>query len=98
MRRLVPLIIAVGLLGPPAGAATFYFTPDVPTDDPSAAATTIFLPWDIVRYGPGGYSLKLTLPPGTAIDGLHQMCNGDWLFSVEAPATLGAATYEPADV
>ncbi|MBP7149739.1 MAG: hypothetical protein KBD01_19610, partial [Acidobacteria bacterium] len=59
---------------------------------------TIFLPWDTVRSGPGGYSRKLTLPPGTAIDGLHQMCNGDWLFSVEAPATLGAATYEPADV
>jgi hypothetical protein len=98
MRRLVPVLIAIGLLGPPVGAVSFYFTPDVPTDDPSGATTTIFLPWDVVRYDPGGYSLKLTLPSGTAIDGLHQLCNGDWLLSFESSATLGATTYDPRDV
>jgi hypothetical protein len=98
MRRLLPMLIALGLLGPPVGAVSFYFTPDVPTNDPTGATTTIFLPWDIVRYDPGAYTLALSLPSGTAVDGLHRMCNGDWLLSVESPATLGATTYDPRDV
>jgi len=98
MRRLMPMLIALGLFGPPIGATSFYFTPDVPTTDPSGATATVFLPWEIVRYDPGGYGVVLTLPPGTPVDGLHQMCRGDWLLSVEVPTTLGGVTYEPTDV
>lgn len=98
MRRLVPLLIALGLCGPPIGATSYYFTPDVPTTDPSGATATVFLPWQVVRYGPGGYSVALTLPSGTSIDAVHRMCNGDWLFSFEVPTTLGGVTWDPADV
>lgn len=98
MRRLVPMLIALGLFGPPIGAASFYFTPDVPTSDPSGATATVFLPWEIVRFDPGGYSVVATLPAGTAIDSLHLMCSGDWLVSVEVPTTLGGVTYDPTDV
>jgi hypothetical protein len=97
MRRLIPLLIVLGITGPPALAASFYFCPDVPTD----RAGTTYMPWNIVRNDSGAYSLALALPGSTATDSLHRMCSGDWLFSVEAAAELppgGGVFHEPRDV
>lgn len=99
MRRMLVLLVFVGVSALPASAIDFYISPDVPTDDPSALAT-IFLPWEIVRVNGAALSYNLTwsLPPTVALDALHETCVGDWLFSVEAPTDLGGTTYLPEDV
>jgi hypothetical protein len=100
MKRLLLLLLLIGVAGPPTAASSYYLSPDVPTDDP-AGSGTVFMPWDIVWHQAGAYSLAFSLPQNTAVDALHQMCNGDWLFSVEAPTELppGSGTlYFPGDV
>jgi hypothetical protein len=94
MKRLLPLLVVLGIAGLPALAISIYESPDVPTD----LSFTTYLPWDIVRNDSGAYALALSLPAYTAVDALHQRCDGNWLLSVEAPTDLGAVTYEPRDV
>jgi hypothetical protein len=99
MKRLLVVLLAAGLSGPPALAASYYLSPDVPTDDLLVPVT--YLPWEIVRNDSGVYTTWLSLPPTTAVDSVHAMCNGEWLVSVEAPAELppgGGVFYEPRDV
>ena len=73
MRKLVPLLIVLGVAVLPARAQTYYFSPDVPTD--LAGAT--YLPWEVVRKdAPGVYAVKLSLPFGAAVDSAHAMCSG----------------------
>ena len=38
---------------------------------------------------------RLKEADGTAVDALHRMNGGDWLFAVEAPARLGGTDFEP---
>jgi len=95
MRRLLLLLGVLGLAALPAWAVSFYESPDVPTDDPSGVT---YLPWEIVRYDSGIYSLKFAHPVNTPLDALHQFCTGDWLLSVEAPTDLGGIPYEPRDL
>ncbi len=73
---------------------SLYVTPDVPTD----LDATTYLPWEIVRGDVGSHASELLLPQGTAVDALHRMDGGDWLFSVAVPTTLDGATYRPADI
>jgi len=99
MRRLIPLLLILGVAVLPALAASYYFSPDVPTD----LAGTTYLPWMIVRNDSGIFTAPAVLaqPPVTAIDSIHPMCSGNWLFSVEAPMDLppgGGVYYEPWDV
>jgi hypothetical protein len=100
MKRLLLLLMLIGIAGAPAAASSYFLSPDVPTDDP-AGSGTVFMPWDIVWHQAGAYTLALSLPPDTAVDALHQMCSGDWLISVEVPTELppGSGTlYFPGDV
>lgn len=97
MRRRLLLLVVLAVVSPRADAASFYFSPDVPTDDPSGAAT-VFLPWEVVRNDAGTYTLKLSFPQNTPLDALHQMCSGNWLISVEAPTSLGGTEFDPRDV
>jgi len=94
MKRLLPLMMVLGMLGPPALAQSFYLSPDVPTN----LGGTNYMPWEVVRNDSGAYTLKLSLPPNTPVNGLHQMCRGYWLLTVEAPTTLGGTTFDPRDV
>src|SRR5438093_915645 len=95
MKRLLMMIVLLGAVGPPVLAISFYIAPDVPTD----LGGVTYLPWQVVRKdNPGPYSLSLTLPLGTPIDGLHRMDSGDWLISLNAPFDLGGITYDPRDV
>lgn len=99
MRRLIPLLLILGIAVLPALASSYYFSPDVPTD----LAGTTYLPWMIVRNDSGTFTAPAVLaqPPVTAIDSLHAMCSGNWLLSVEAPMDLpvgGGVFYEPWDV
>jgi hypothetical protein len=87
-------MMVLGMLGPPALAQSFYLSPDVPTN----LGGTTYMPWDVVRNDSGTYTLKLSLPPNTPVNGLHQMCKGFWLFTVEVPTKLGPNTYDPRDV
>lgn len=97
MRRLIVLLVVLAMASLPALAISYYFVPDVPTD----LGGVTYLPWQIVRNDSGVYSLRLMLPVDTPIDALHQMCNGDWLFSVEATTELppgSGAFFDPRDV
>jgi len=96
MRKLRLLILAlIGLVGSlPALGISLYVSPEVPT----TLSAVLRFPWDIVRYDSGVYSTTLSLPPPTAIDGLHRMDGGDWLLSVEAPRILGTIAADPRDV
>ena len=84
MRRVLPLLAVLALAGPPALAQSYYLSHDVPTN----RSLTFYLPSDVVRNDAGAYSLKMPLPGKASIDGVHQMCSGAWLFSVEAPTEL----------
>jgi hypothetical protein len=101
MKRLILLLALIAVLGPPVHAQrTLYLSPDVPTDDPGGSAT-IFLPWDVIEYKGGAYNPTPahSFPANTAVDALHKMDRPNhWLLSVEAPATLGATTFQPEDV
>ncbi len=100
MKRLLLHLGLLALATTPAYAVSYYFSPDVPTDDPSAAVS-VYLPWGIARSDSGIYSLDRNLPVGTAIDALHRMNSGDWLFSVEVATELppgSGAWFEPRDV
>lgn len=95
MKRLLLFTVLLVLATPGARAVSFYLSPDAPAD---LGGITRF-PWDIVRKdNPGPYTATLSLPGFTAIDGLHRLDSGDWLISVEAPADLGPATWDPRDV
>lgn len=88
------LAVSLALGFTPALAVSMYVVPDAPTD----LGGTTYLSNDIVRYNTPAYSLQVSLPPGTTIDGLHRMASGDYLFSVEAPVDLGGTTYLPQDI
>ncbi|UCF67936.1 MAG: hypothetical protein JSV80_01170 [Acidobacteriota bacterium] len=101
MRRRQIILVLLALTSSPVLAVSFYFSPDVPTDDPSGATAAIYLPWQIIRSDPGTYNVAQVLPRNTFVDGLHLMNNGDWLFSVEVPSELppgGGVFYQPGDV
>ncbi len=88
------VLACAALLAPAASGASLWVSPDVPT----TLGGTSYLPWEAPRHDAGIWTPALSLPPGTAIDGLHRMENGDWLFSVAAPATLDGTTFSPEDV
>ncbi len=95
-KRLIALLVILGIAGLPALAQSYYFSPDVPTD----LGGTTYLPWEVVRYDPGTFSLRLTFPV-TAVDSVHAMCSGNWLLSVETPEEIppgSGALYDPRDV
>jgi hypothetical protein len=97
MRRLLTVLLTIaGLAGlsPGALASSFYLTGDVPT----VAGGPTRQPWEIVRYDTGVYSVALALPAGTAVQGLHRRDDGQWLFSVAVPTTLGGTDYGPRDI
>jgi len=94
MKRLVLLLVVLGVAGPPWMAISFHESPDVPTD----LVGLTYLPRDVVRNDSGTYSLAMSFPPSTPVDALHQMCSGDWLLSVEVPTQLVAVAAEARDV
>ena len=94
MYRLLAFLALVWLTGIPAVASSFYVVPDVPT----TLSGSTYLPWTALRNDSGTYSVALTLPVNTHINALHRLDSGGWLFSVEAPTTLGGSTYDPRDV
>jgi hypothetical protein len=94
MRRLLVLLAVLGASGSPAPAISYYFSPDVPT----TLGGVTYMPWDIVRNDAGAYSLASSLPPGTSLDAIFRMNNGDWLLSVDAPVNLGGIDFDPRDV
>jgi hypothetical protein len=94
MKRLIPLLVVLGICGPPAMAISFHESADVPTD----LVGTTYLPWDVVRNDSGSYSLAMSHPPGTPVDALHQLCDGNWLMSVEVPTQLSFTEFEARDV
>lgn len=97
MKRLLTLLVVLGIAGSPALAISFYETNDVPTD----LAGVTYLPWDVLRNDSGMYSFITSLPMNTQVDSLHAMCSGDWLVSVETPTELppaGGAYFDPRDV
>ena len=94
MKRHLPLLMTLGMLGPPALAVSYSLSPDVPT----MLGGTTYTPWEVVRNDSGQYSLALSFPANTAVDSLHPMCGGHWLISVEVAANLGGDTYDPRDV
>lgn len=107
MRPPIALSIVLALATPvvlaqPAPSPTIYFVPDVPTDDPSGASATTFLPWNVVRYRAGTYAVALSLPPNTFLDAVHRMDRrGRWLLSVEVPTELppgSGIVFQPEDV
>jgi hypothetical protein len=100
MRRLLLLLGVLGLVSPPAIAVDFYLAPDAPIDLVGVGTS---LPWTVTRHvTPFTYTTAipqpLPLPFNTETDALHLMNSGDWLFSVGAPTTIGATTYQPEDV
>jgi len=74
--------------------ASFQISPDAPT----GLSGTTLLPSQVAFCDAGTCSLTLSLPDGTAIDGLHRMSAGDWLLSLAAPAALGGTAYDARDV
>lgn len=95
MKRIALLLALAAAIGMPAMAQTHYHSPDVPTD----LVGNTYLPWEIVRKdAPSTYGVTLTMPPNTAVDGIHAMCSGEWLVSLEAAADLGGTFYEAYDV
>lgn len=94
MKRLALCAAILALAAVPARAASFYFSPDVPTD----LGGTRYFPWDVVRDDGGVYSLVFSLPLGTSIDALFRMNSGDWLLSLRTQAVLGNLPFDPRDV
>ena len=93
--RQILLVLALSAASVRPIGASLYLSPDVPT----ALGATTYLPSDLVlRNDAGGYSLVLSLPSGTPVDGLYRMSSGDWLLSTESSAVLGGSTYDPRDV
>jgi hypothetical protein len=100
MKRLWMFLLVLGVAGSLAQAQlTLFLSPDVATD-PDGPPT--YLPWDVVEHvrgGPAFYSLTLTVPGEPAVDALHHVGPGDWLFSVGEPSDLGGfLEVDPADV
>jgi hypothetical protein len=77
-----------------AGAGVLYVTPDTPAD----LSGSVFKASDILRADGPHYTLERALPANARIDALQRMASGDWLVSLEAPATLGGTAYDPRDV
>jgi len=91
MKRLVllslALVAAAGLLH--AGTPV-WVTTDVPTDEGLNGLT--LLPWEIYQYDGSAYTLELSVPGMPDLNAIHRLdATGDWLFSVDAPSTLGGA-------
>ncbi len=92
MRRISLLfLLMAAVAGSFAYTATpVWVTPDVPTTE-TLNGTTL-LPWEIYRYDGASYTLALSVPGTPDLNAIHKMdLPGDWLFSVEAPSTLGGA-------
>ena len=102
-RLLLPALLALPVISAFA-SGEINFCVDIPT---TAAATT-YQPYQSVNgYAPASiYSYAATvngpgsgLSAGIHIDALTQRTSdGIFVFSVDAPATIGAATYHPADL
>ena len=95
--RWTAAMVAAAAALAPAPAASYFLTPDVPTD----LAGTTYTPWQVVHQDSGVYAIELALPTGTPVGALHQMCSGAWLFSVEAPTELppgSGMVFDPRDV
>ena len=102
-RRLVLLFGLLGLAGPPAQGATVLedisTSPDV-TIVLTAGPTSVD-DEDVVTQSPGE-SLALvdlsTLPASASVTAVHFEPQGDALFSLDTPATLGGILFLPGDV
>src|SRR3990172_3168668 len=100
MKRILCLLGAVALAGPPAVAVDFFFAPDAPVDLVGVGTSP---PWTVTRHiTPFTYTTALAqplpLPFNTHTDALHLMNVGDWLFSVDAPMTIAGVDFQPGDV
>ncbi len=103
MKRLLLVCVVLGLAGSLARATTpLLISSDVPTTE-SATLTTL-LQSQIFRYTvPPAYTLLLTVPGSSQLDGIHKMDRfGSWLFSVETAnnlaGVLAGADADPRDV
>jgi len=97
--RIGAALAALALLTASAvvAAPVHYFSPDVPTD---IQGSTV-LPWEIARSDSENDVVPTALPPGTAVDSLYRLEDGDWLLSVEVPTELPAGSgvfFAPGDV
>ena len=89
MKRLVLFLLALAVAAGMAQAETpVWVTSDVPTDESLGGLT--LLPWEIYKYDGAGYTLELSVPGRPDLNAIHRLDDaGDWLFSVDAPSTLG---------
>ncbi len=94
MGRLLPFLLLIALISGTAAADSFYLAVDVTSDLGGAN----FTPWNVARNDSSTYSLELSLPDGTPVNGLHRMDGGDWLLSLAQPADLGGLTFMSNDV
>lgn len=108
MRNLIPafcLATVAGVASIPARASgEINFCVDIPTP----VSATLYQPYQTVNgYAPSAiysYAVNVNGPgaglaPGIHIDALTQRSSdGVFIFSVDAPATIGAVTYHPADL
>jgi hypothetical protein len=93
MKRLVLFLLALAVAAGTAHAGTpVWVTSDVPTDETVSGST--LLPWEIYKYDGAGYTLELSVPGSPDLNAIHRLDDfGDWLFSVEAPSTLGGVLF-----
>ena len=107
MRNLIPSFclttLAVVASIPAHASGEINFCVDIPT---TVSAAT-YQPYQTVNgYAPAAvwsYSVNAAGPgsgltPGVHVDGLNQLYTGVYYFSVDAPATISAVTYHPADI
>ena len=102
-RRLVLLFGLLGLAGAPARAATVLedvsTSPDVTIV--LAAGPTTVADEDVVTESPGESPALAglgTLPASASVTAVHFEPQGDALFSLDTPATLGGILFLPGDV
>ncbi len=73
-------------------------------DAPVKAGTNVFLPGDVARVSGNTLSPFLSgasdlgLPPGGDVVGFQIAPNGDYLFMLRTPATLGGTTFLPGQI
>ena len=91
MRRLLLFLAALAVSATLVQAGTpVWVTVDAPADETLSGIT--LSPWEIYRYDGAGYVLELAVPGDPDLNAIHRLdASGDWLFSVEAPSTLGGA-------
>lgn len=96
--RYGPILAAAMVLATAVSAQTTSF--DLAVDVPTNLSSATRLPWEILSHDAktGTYSSTPFLPQGTAVSALHRMDNGDYLFAVRVPTSLGGTTFGHRDL